>query len=45
MSSRAVCSLCVAISGSAWAVRTAVSSAKMKFDRLVLDFARCTMSY
>ena len=29
MSSRAVCSLCVAISGSAWAVRTAVSSAKV----------------
>jgi hypothetical protein len=29
MSSRVVCSLCVAITGSAWAARTAVSSAKV----------------
>jgi len=29
MSSRAVCSLCVAITVSAWAARTAVSSAKV----------------
>ena len=29
MSSRSVCSRCMAISGSEWAVRTAVSSAKV----------------